>query len=382
VRGRRRGDAAFTLVELMVTIAIAGLVSAGTFAFFSGQQTIYDVQSKLLTVQQTVWSAMDTVTRSLRSAGGGMLGCVRADADLAGVDTGDPPPGGATAPQTGLRVSRSGVVSRIAPLWIKNGVAGAPDTLTIAYGSGASGSFSDAALAAPVTQPLTPIQTLAGQTVRFLTGEFILLVNGEETNGDRGCTLFQLTGIAVATNTLQTTSAGSTWNSSTNVAGLVPFTYLAGSVVVKGGIRNFGQLTWIQFAIDSTGAPAVPPRLTMNRLDGARGPEVLAEGIEDMQISYGCDLAPVGAPDGVVSEGTDAATRLTDEWTYNQTGDVPQVGCNRPDAVRITLIGRSLSADALLSTVTNAKPAAEDGVAGTADRFRHRVATVSVHPWN
>ena len=53
--------------------------------------------------------------------------------------------------------------------------------------------------------------------------------------------------------------------------------------------------------------------------------------------------------------------------------------CNRPDAVRITLIARSITADTLLSAVTaNAKPAIEDGVAGTPDRFRHRVVTTTV----
>jgi hypothetical protein len=85
----------------------------------------------------------------------------------------------------------------------------------------------------------------------------------------------------------------------------------------------------------------------------------------------------------VITEGTDAASRLTDEWTYNQTGDAPQVGCIRPEVVRITLIGRSLSEDTLLQAVTgNAKPAAEDGAAGPVDKFRHRVATVSLHTWN
>jgi hypothetical protein len=53
--------------------------------------------------------------------------------------------------------------------------------------------------------------------------------------------------------------------------------------------------------------------------------------------------------------------------------------CNRPDAVRVTLIARSLTSDSLLSGVAaNAKPAVEDGVAGTPDSFRHRVVTTTV----
>jgi hypothetical protein len=382
VRRARQRDAGLTLVELMITIILASLVTTATFAFFSGQQMVYDTQSKLLTTQQNVWSSIEVVSRYLRSAGGGMFGCVRPDSDGAGSDTGDPGPGSAATPLTGIRAFRSGTgVIRIPPLWIQNGAAGAPDTLTVAYGSGASGTFSDATLGAAVTQPLDPITTLPGQSVRFLTGEFILLVDRAQANGDRGCTMFQVTGTVPLSNTLVRATT-SVWNPGTNVANFVPFTYPGGVTTSTGGIRTFGQLTWVQFAIDRTGAPAVPPRLTMNRLDGTNGPEVLADGIEDMQIAYACDLAGGGA-DGVLAEGTDSATRAVDEWTYNEPGEAVQAGCIRPDAVRITLIGRSLTVDNLLFNVPgNAKPAAEDGAAGATDQYRHRVATASIYPRN
>jgi prepilin-type N-terminal cleavage/methylation domain-containing protein len=401
-----RRDAGLTLVELMITLVVASLVAASTFAFFAGQQTIYETQGKLLTVQQNLWSSMDLVSRYVRAAGTGMLNCVRPDSDAAGSDTGDPPPVGATMPQTGLRVFRSVATPatlvqplipagamRLAPLWIKNGAAGAPDSLTVVYGAGASGASMDANLATtiPINASSTGvITTLAGQAARFLTNEFILLVDRAQANGDRACTLFQITGISG--NILQHATT-SVWNASSDLAALIPFAIEGGATVTAttGGVRSFGQLTWVQFAIDSTGAPDVPPRLTMNRLDGTGGPEVVADGIEDMQIAYACDLAPVGAPDGVLTEGTDAATRATDEWTYNQdldatsgwSGEAAQTGCLRPDSIRITLTARSLNEDNLIKTMSgNAKPAAEDGVAGSTDRYRHRVATVSMHPWN
>jgi hypothetical protein len=140
----------------------------------------------------------------------------------------------------------------------------------------------------------------------------------------------------------------------------------------------------VQFAIDRTGAPTVPPRLTMNRLDGTAGPQVLAEGIEDLQIAYACDLQPAGTPDGVLTEGTGVLSRRADEWTYNESGDVEPVGCQWPTAVRITIIARSLTEDSTLANVPdgNAKPAAEDGAAGAADLYRHRVMTATVYPRN
>jgi prepilin-type N-terminal cleavage/methylation domain-containing protein len=381
-RQARRPDRGLTLVEVLVTITIASFITAATFAFFAGQQRIYDTQSKVLNVQQNLWSSMDTVTRYLRLAGKGMLGCVRPDSDAAGPDTGDPPCGGATAPQTGLRAYRAGTgFLRIAPLWIKNGAAGAPDTLTVAYGLNASGNFTDATLAndIPAGRNTLPVNVLVNETLGFRAGEFMMLIERSQANGDRGCTLFQVTGTTVATNTILKDSTGSSWNPTADVANMVPFSYIGGASPT-GGVRNFGELTWVQFAIDSTGS--APPRLTMNRLDGTRGPEVLAEGIEDMQIAYACDVAG-GAPDGNLDEGTDPATRRTDEWTYNESGDVEPVGCTRPDAIRITLIARSLSPDTTLSmALGNAKPAAEDGVAGAVDQFRHRLATMAIYPRN
>jgi prepilin-type N-terminal cleavage/methylation domain-containing protein len=386
VRRTRVADAGLTMVELMITLVIASLVTTATFAFFAGQQTIYESQAKLLTTQQGLWSAMDMMAKYVRSAGGGMLGCVRADPDGAGPDPGDPPPGGAATPQTGLRVFRSGTgVFRIPPIWIQNGAAGVPDTLTIAYGSGTSGTFNDATLGANVTQPLSAVTTLATQSARFFTNEFILLVDSDpaRASGDRGCSLLQVTGVVAGTDTLQHDPTVSIWNPNTNVANFLPFTYPGGLASSTGGVRNFGTLTWIRFAINSVGAPTVPPQLTMTRLDTNGTPEVLADGIEDMQIAYACDLQPLGAPDGVLTEGTNAASRNADEWTYNQAGDVEQVGCNRPDVIRITLTARSLTPDNLLAGVTgNTKPAVEDGAAGVADQYRHRLATVSIYPRN
>jgi len=383
-RRLRRPDRGLTLVEVLVTITIASFITAATFAFFAGQQRIYDTQSKLLGVQQNLWSAMDTVGRYVRLSGKGMLGCVRPDSDAAGPDLGDPSCGGATAPQTGIRAWRNGTgFIRIAPLWIRNGVAGAPDTLTIAYGLNASGLFNDATLATDIVtgQPTMPIKVLAGETASFRPNEFMLLVEKAQANGDRGCTLFQVTGFDVATNTIFKASAGSLWNPAADIAEMVPFSFIGGAAPT-GGVRNLGELTWIQFAIDTTGGPTVPPRLTMNRLDGSAGPEVLADGIEDLQVAFACDTAG-GSADGELDEGTDSATRLSDEWIYNESGDVEPAGCNRPDAIRITLVARSLTPDTTLSQVVgNAKPAAEDGVAGTADQYRHRVATMAIYPRN
>ena len=201
--------------------------------------------------------------------------------------------------------------------------------------------------------------------------------------GDRGCTLFQITGIDGPGNTLLRATT-STWNPSADVAGLVPFDYVGGASP-KAGIRNFGALSWVQFSIDQTGPS---PRLVMTRLDGQAGPatpQVLADGIEDLQIAYSCDLVPAApaGPDGVLSEGVDPASRAQDEWTYNVAGDVPPAACVRPQAVRLTIVARTTEADDnLAGAVNNVKPSAEDGAAGAKDNFRHRVLTTVISPRN
>jgi prepilin-type N-terminal cleavage/methylation domain-containing protein len=390
VRRRAHAEAGLTLVELLVTIVVASLVASSTFVFFAGQQRIYDTQTKLLNVQQNLWAALETLARHVRAAGTGMVGCV---------PPGAPTPTGASAPATGLRAYRSGTgLVRIAPVWIRNGAAGAPDEITVAFGTGMSGHYSDSSLLVtmPAETPTAVLQAPLGFAKSFVQDEFIVLLDttplasmAAGRNGDRGCSLFQITGFGLA-DIINHTSTSS-WNPAGNTAGLVPWAY-GGAPGGSGGIRNLGQLNWVRFYIDSAGAPTTPPRLMMDDLTDALAAQVLADGMEDLQIAYACDLAPAGNPDGALTEGTDAATRNADEWTYNQSADVPPAACTQPVAIRISLIGRSLTADTTLlasggavgdtSQTLSFKPTAEDGAAGAADTFRHRVLTTTVYPRN
>ena len=373
---RRDPRAGLTLVELMITIIISSIVATSTFFFFVGQRRVYDTQAKVLNVQQNLWAAMETLTRFVRGAGMGIYGCVSAT---------DPTPTGATMPQTGLRVFQksTGASMRLAPIWIKNGAAGAPDAITVVFGAGSFGNFTDANLKSTVTAATSAITAPAGLSAIFRTGEFIVLLDNTAApagppTGDRGCTLFQITGIDSTTDTLQHASS-SLWNAGSDIAGVVPITYTGGATPTAG-IRDIGTLNWVQFSIDATGAS---PKLMMNRLDGTAGPQVLADGIEDLQIAYACDIQPSTDGDGVFTEGTDSTTKKADEWTYNVGGDVPPAGCNRPQAVRITIIARSTEVDTTLAGLaTNRKPATEDGVAGAIDAYRHRVLTTTVYPRN
>lgn len=440
-RGARRPDDGLTLVELMVTMVVGSLVATSTFMFFGGQQRIYDTQTRMLNVQQSVWAAMETVARHARASRTGMTGCVRPDPDMppgTTADPGDPPPvdndlnvlagtppsiDPATihlGPQTGLRANIQGTPApegdiRIPPLWIANNtnvVGGIPtDVVLVAYGEAGSGNWFDTELGLDKDvddedekKVMTPTAAL---TAPFKINEFIIILDKEGApparpaplTFDRGCSLFQISDIPPASNelTAETTGVHDRWNVGNDPSNLIPFLYTAavGAPPATGpaGIRNIGQIRWVAFFIQL--GPNNAPSLFMQRLDlpstpggttGFSPAELLAEGIEDLQVAYACDSAP---NNGVFTEGTNMALKNADEWFLNTTdpGENPQAvppglndwRCNRPEAVRITLIARSLTADnSLTSVTTNRKPAVEDGVLGPVDQFRHRSITTTV----
>jgi prepilin-type N-terminal cleavage/methylation domain-containing protein len=389
MRARVR-EAGLTLVELMVTMVVASMVAASTFVFFTSQQRIYDTQTKLLTTQQNVSAAMEMMVRYVRAAGAGMAGCVRPSNGP--TDNGDPAPVSNSnallnAPATGLRAYLYGTgVVRVPPLWIVDGGANGTDTLTVAFGNGTFGNFSDANVALSYNNATTALTSNAGAT--FRANDYVVLVDSaaNPSNGallnDRGCTMLQITSIAGNVLTFAPFPT-SIWNPATAALAttpiaLIPFTYNAAAPAA--GIRHFGTLNWVRFAIRPA-AGTVPPALTMERLDlSGSGPQVLADGIEDLQVSYACDTVPAPSGDGAIPEG---AVKSTDEWVYNDVADVVPTNCNRPEAIRLNLVARSLTPDTLMAGLTNVTPGLENHAVGTVnDQFRRRVITTTVFPRN
>lgn len=96
----------------------------------------------------------------------------------------------------------------------------------------------------------------------------------------------------------------------------------------------------------------------------------VAEGIVDLQVAVGVDGLN-GARDGTLSE---------DEWAYR--GGVAGAAVapwQPPSALRITIVARTLSPGA---TVGPGRPAVENRPGGPPDRFRYRVLSTTVVPRN
>jgi hypothetical protein len=425
-----------TLVEIMITLVISSIIAASTFMFFAGQQRIYENQTKLLNIQQNLWAAMEVVARHARAAGSGMYECVRpASYYNATLDNGSrllstsPSPGPlspdlATRPQTGIRAYdvTSGTTQWIPPLWLVNNSSGASDAtlgviantdvLSIAFGNRTSGTDVDATLALNLassasTSPISLTSTGGASTGdMFRQGEFILLLQtppwsfGSDPQSDRGCTMFQITanpagGVTLAHAASAANSGDIVWNPAADVPGMLPSGGYVGS---SAGVRNFGQLTWVTFFVQR-GANGVPNLMMWQRhLGGASAaPQILAEGIEDLQVSFACDTGALGLYDltalnGQLDEGTDDNSRKLDEWWNNGPSDtLPNINtngfCNLPTAVRLTMVVRTLTPDDLIDTnvTTNGPIDVEDHRYASprpTDKFRRRVLTTTVYPRN
>jgi prepilin-type N-terminal cleavage/methylation domain-containing protein len=440
-RGRDRG---MTLVEIMVTMIISSIIAGSTFMFFAGQQRIYDTQTKVLNIQQNLWASMEVVARYARASGSGSYECVRpASYYDATADDGSrkhtlsPSDGPLTAnldtrPGTGIRVSLNNTQQWIPPLWIVNNASGTTgleqslhvlpetDVFTVAFGNRTSGTDHDAVLATNFTNsaPATPL-SLFGTTSgnMFRQWEFVLLLAspswafGADPATDRGCTMLQITADPIGQTTLAHDAnvvqhpGDIVWNPTGHLSGLFPGSpgaqYLGRNVepTNPGGVRHFGQLHWVRFFIQQTEPKAVP-NLMMQRLhlpaDGAGEAEILAEGIEDLQLAFACDTGDATVhnlePNGVLDEGIDDAHRPNDEWWNNVPGDnLPTKAdagfCNVPTAVRITLVARSLAPDDLIDAkdTGNGPLDIEDHHYGTPrpiDQFRRRVLSTTVYPRN
>jgi hypothetical protein len=254
----------------------------------------------------------------------------------------------------------------------------------------------------------TPI-TLSGTNTgnMFRLGEFILLLNtpnwgyGTDPIADRGCTMFQITSNPASSSTLAHAATAINngdivWNPGNDVPGLLPGGGYAGG---SAGVRNFGQLTWVTFFVQ-TGANGIPNLMMQQRhLAGTSGQaQVLAEGIEDLQVSFACDTGGIANQNltqlnGILDEGTNDTFKRSDEWWNNVPDDtLPLINtagfCNLPTAVRLTLVVRTLTPDDLIDTAVTANGPmdVEDHRYTTTprptDQFRRRVLTTTVYPRN
>lgn len=109
-----KSEKGFTLVEVMVTIVIMGVVMAGIYSAFYSQQRSYMVQEQVAEMQQNLRGAMYFMEKEIRMAGcnptgRAAAGIVTAGAntinftmDFRGKDSDDPPDGDTSDPNENI----------------------------------------------------------------------------------------------------------------------------------------------------------------------------------------------------------------------------------------------------------------------------------------
>jgi prepilin-type N-terminal cleavage/methylation domain-containing protein len=380
-------QAGLTLVELMVALLLAAILSAGLFAMTSGQTASYNSQLKSVTVQQNLWGAMEYLQRQIRTAGYGFGGC----------------PGGKIQAFTGGVPDPNAIIG----LAVNNDCSTFKDVTCTAASHGVDsllvnysvGVFDGDMPAIRITKWQNDVTAYADSCNGLSDGDVIAM--WDPSQPDTACTLLTATDVTDTSGKKSTKDCKIKHNSGSgnDPLGLnppggagVPI-YNPGSLIVKMPASRDPM----RFAID---VDHDPPRLMQWRGGAPTATaEVVAEGIEDMQIAWACDYA--GGPDGILTEGTDAASRQTDEWAYNEAGDTvptciypspctPGVDCHQAPiaAVRITLIGRTASVEP--GAKTGNRPAAEDHAVGSSDwtassklgSYGRAIITTTIKPRN
>lgn len=308
----------FTLVELMVSVVLIGIVTSLSVRLASTVIDAYREQRIAMAIQRAARASIDLVSDAVRNAS-------------AGVPTGDTRDAAGCSDVVGIDV-----VNR----------SDGPDQLSVIYASGGVVTSLRSTLTAASSRfTVTNVDGLA-------VGDRVLVTDG--TSGR----LLPVSRID---------PSGSDFEIGTIAAGVacpgVPMPadgYKAGALVVRARAATF-------YVATAAGVPTL-----MLDPDGT-GPEIaepLAEGIEDLQIAVGVDLDGDGALRDDGSTG--------DEWFYNAAGDLdpPAVTTTRWRAVRLTVVARTTQERQ--PTTTSLRPAIEDRPAGVPDPYRRRVLSTVV----
>lgn len=278
-----RHDKGFTLVELLVALAIASFLLAGVYTLLIRQQRSYETQDQVVELQQNLRSAITLMRYDMRMIGYGLtegiLPIVVASNNRVIAD-------GTDAITFNANLDAATVILSSGEQMSYTLQAGVPITLPVAAVDGFS-------LATPYRVELIDLGT----------GTLITAAN--------------LTVVSASNLTLsvQPQQSGILW---------------AGSYI---GL----PFQTVSYSIDTSGSISLLVR------DSGSGPETVAEGIEDFQLSYGFDGINGHPQDGRLTEKGDAAN--DDEWVYNTSGDSWSSDLSRLRMIRASLLFRTVNPD-------------------------------------
>jgi len=340
VRPQAHSAAGFTLVELMISLLLFALLSAGAFMALSGQQKSSIVMQQSSSALSNARATLNALARQIRVAKAGM-------------------PNGRVQinDASNLGSSQTQCPNGVVPAIEVTSPTNAPDTIRILFPDGnAWGTMTASAdLATQYVQVRTPSNTAPDvdqndwmmmstfdQAVVFRFLDTTPITGGSSPCGANEFCLHKST----------TTTA--------------PWTEVT-SAVASGSMML--RARWLAYSVSTTqfGGANLPALVvsTIAPQSVAATTEPAAIGIEDLQVALGIDIDG----DGQLS-AENAGTADADEWIYNHPNDSLLVAnaCALDDlrAVRLSIVARASQQDA---GARPGRPALEDRAAGSKDGY-------------
>ena len=314
--GRERG---FTLVELLIAMAVASIVAMSGFALFSQSNWSYQVQENVGEAQQNARVAMDRIVRDIRTAGFGLPD----SPDIFGFES---------------------------PITVSDATGhDGSDTITI-LGIG----YEVGVLSAGANENKKTKDYICYSRT---TTEEKIVVNGAKVGSSRK--YVNIDGLFFAE--LDDTGTDSVACDGGITLPLEEPSTLSSNF--KSGTVYVIQAVEYSIATDITGCSVANPCLVSEDFSGLRGTgrQLLAENIEDIQFAYGLDVK-----NGKIYDEAAPYTRASFE--NSPTADEESIR-----AVRITLSARTRNKDPKGATFT--RPAIENHPESGSDNYRRRILT-------
>jgi type II secretory pathway pseudopilin PulG len=314
-RRRRRAMAGFTMVELLISLVLVAVVVGMMMQVAVVMLSGFKEQREALELSRNARAGIELLTESVRNAS-------------AGVTNGNVLDSVSCNPVVGISVTNHD---------------DEPDEIEMIYASGGVVT----SVRNPVDSSTTTLTVV--NAIGIVPGDFVMIANGTEGRllpvinvGAAGVTTDLSTQTDLCSATAPMPSGG----------------FAAGALIIRA---RYARLA---VEVDTDGVPM----LTVDPDgDGSLPSEILAEGVEDMQIAVGVDLDGDGA---ILDLGDN-----TDEWFYNAPGDAapPLITGGLWRALRVTITARDR-----LGRGSSARPAAEDRDAGTTDTHRRRTLRTQI----
>lgn len=346
MRGARRG---FTLLEMVVAIAIAGFVVAGLYGLFTIQSRQFMFQDTQMEMHQNLRFGVDVLSRSIRMAGFNTNGYING---IMGSDG-----------TSGSSVDGSQLQAVIP--WDADGTSGT-DAITVVYGDPSTTMDTDYATLEACGTTSISFQPNRGDNQtklqQFETGDLLLCYDFAAT-GNTEAYLWDVTGVDAASGVVSVTDlTGGAYSDYDNVC---PTTENLSPIMrcAKGQVLTF----YIDDVDDGTGPgtedhPVLMMDMNFNWPNDDDVP--LVDNIEDLQFEYCMESVTPGAAD------CDTDAQWVDSFPAARTEAVW--------AVRIHMLVRSARNDPA-GLYTNTRPGmANHSASTTTDQYYRQAMTTEV----